>query len=133
MPKLDLRKTEPLDTPKTKAALVRLQATKALRLYLGNTPSLLFEESVTTTDINPSVDAFFRLRHLRPGEIETAIWCHGALVRKLKGDLDQAGFVGEGADVLQSVVAFLDLSGWWYVDNHWTSREECRASLQVTA
>lgn len=135
MPRLHRAKSHlTKETPEAYAALLRQQATETLQLYLQDTTSLVFER-MGATDINPVADALFRLRHLQPGEIDTAIWCHGVLVRKIKRDLDQMGILGEGADLIQSVVNFLDISGWWYSKGHgpWMSRADLHASLQATA
>jgi len=132
MPRLHRTKTE-CPTTAMYAARVRQQATRSLKLYLQDTPSLVFE-SEGRADISPVVDALFRLRHLEPGQVETAMWCHSVLARQIKSNLDRMGFLGEGADLIQSSINFLDSSGWWYVEGHWTSREGREgARLQVTA
>jgi hypothetical protein len=131
MPRLHRTKIE-CPTTETYAARVRQQATQAIKLYLQDTPALVFEQNEATS-INPVVDALFRLRHLEPGQTEAAIWCHSVLVRKIKSDLDRMGLLFEGADLIQSSLSFLDSSGWWYIGGRWTSREEKRAKMQVTA
>jgi hypothetical protein len=110
-------------TPEAYAAQVRRRAKRALDDWLSG---------ISATR-SPILDALVLSGHLRPGQIETAIWCHRVLVRKIKWDLERMGFPGDGHDVLLLLYNFLDASDWCYEKGRWITREEYRANLQATA
>jgi hypothetical protein len=110
-------------TPEAYAAEIRRRAPRALKDHLSGI-------SATRT---PVLEALILCGHLRPGQIETAIWCHRVLVRKIKRDLDRMGFPGDGNDLIMPLFNFLDGSDRWYERGNWITREEHFASLKATA
>jgi hypothetical protein len=66
-------------------------------------------------------EAFALLRGLRPGQEETAVQCHLALLRELRTDAELCGFVDmRWADVPRQVFNFLDARRWAYSKGEWS-------------
>lgn len=63
---------------------------------------------------------FVLLRHLRPGDVQTAMLCHRALLREAREDIRDMGFIDEPwADLPRLVYNVLDAWGYSWRDGHW--------------
>ena len=77
------------------------------------------------------LEALLLLKHIRPGQVESAIWSHGVLIREAIRQLREIGLVDQWSDLINETHAFIEMHELEYRAGRWITHAEEEAEFRA--